>query len=259
MKITILGCGTSAGTPSVGNNWGNCDSKNLKNYRTRSSIIVNKELVNILVDASPDLRIQSLNNKVSKLDAVIFTHEHADHCHGIDDLRFFKKNTNLQTLKAFSSEKVLNEIIKRFEYAFDLKNNQNSHYPPILSPVIINDTINFMNIKINCFTQIHGKNESIGYIFDDIFAYSTDVSSLTNSNLEMLKGIKLWIVDCLQIQPHLTHSHLEQTLNWIDIVKPKLSILTHMNSSLDYQYLKSILPDNVEPAYDSLVINTDNI
>ena len=259
MKITVLGCGTSAGTPSIGNNWGKCDSSNPKNYRTRSSIMVTKNLKNVLVDASPDLRKQALINNISKLDAVLFTHEHADHCHGIDDLRFFKKNPLFQTITAYSSEKVLTKLIKRFDYPFDNNTKKDLLYPPILTAISINKTFNCINMSIEPFIQSHGSNESLGYTFDDIFSYSTDVSFFPQSTLNMLKGIKLWIVDCLQLTPHLTHSHLDQTLKWIDFVKPKLAILTHLNSSLDYLKLKSILPNNVIPAYDGLVIDTDDI
>ena len=248
MKVTILGCGTSRGVPSLPESWGNCDPDNPKNRRRRASILVEQGDTTILIDTSPDLREQMLSAKADRLDAVFYTHDHADHTHGIDDLRGFflrsKTPTNL-----YADEETLKVLQHRFGYIFKAKTG----YPAICKanelewPTTIND------LTVIPFLQQHGPINSIGYRVGDI-AYSTDVSGLDDAAFEVLDGVKLWIVDALRRKPHPTHSHLDQTIEWIKRVNPERAILTHMMGDLDYQTLCDELPDHIRPAYDGLTL-----
>ncbi len=250
MKITILGSGSSGGVPLIGNYWGECNPKNKKNYRTRVSVLVSYENKNILIDTSPDLRVQALNNNIKNIDAVCWTHAHADHANGIDDLRQFLW-TKKERLPVYASEDTYKSLKKRFDYIFDEKNSY--FQPPLNINIIKSGPIKIFNNTFFCFEQNHGNEITYGYRFND-FVYSTDVKSFPKASEKYLQDIKLWIVDCVRFEPHYSHSHFEQTLSWIDKYKPKKAILTHLGAWLDYEKLKKLCPANVFPAYDGQII-----
>ena len=252
MKITILGCGPSGGVPLVGGVWGNCDSRNPLNYRTRSSILIETSGHTLLVDTSPDMRSQLLRESVKNVDAVFFTHAHADHCHGIDDLRPLFYARKYRTIPIYGAQDTISSIESMFNYLFESRHH---HYPQILHSNVLPlySEVDLFGMKCLLFEQDHGFSKTIGYRFNNI-AYSTDVRQLDDKALEHLQNLDLWIVDCLSENEKPTHAHLAQTLEWIAKVKPKQAILTHMDQSLDYEALKAKLPDNVEPAFDGMII-----
>ena len=252
IEVTILGCGSSGGVPLIGNIWGPCDPNDSRNTRRRVSILVKKNKKTFLVDTSPDLRMQMLDAKVKDVDAVLYTHSHADHVHGIDDLRAFcwQRKDN-KPLPIYSDQYTIDQITNRFDYAFENK------YGPAV-PSLAANTISIGNntiqgVNVEAIKQIHGKGFSLGYRFDNV-AYSTDVNNLPNESMEQLKDLDLWIVDCVRYEPHYSHSHFDQTISWIKKLKPKRAILTHMGHWLDYNELKNKCPDNVEPGIDGMVI-----
>ena len=252
IEVTILGCGSSGGVPLIGNIWGPCDPNDSRNTRRRVSILVKKNKKTFLVDTSPDLRMQMLDAKVKDVDAVLYTHSHADHVHGIDDLRAFcwQRKDN-KPLPIYSDQYTIDQITNRFDYAFENK------YGPAV-PSLAANTISIGNntiqgVNVEAIKQIHGKGFSLGYRFDNV-AYSTDVNNLPNESMEQLKDLDLWIVDCVRYEPHYSHSHFDQTISWIKKLKPKRAILTHMGHWLDYTELKSKCPDNVEPGIDGMVV-----
>jgi phosphoribosyl 1,2-cyclic phosphate phosphodiesterase len=252
IEVTILGCGSSGGVPLIGNIWGPCDPNDSRNTRRRVSILVKKNKKTFLVDTSPDLRMQMLDAKVKDVDAVLYTHSHADHVHGIDDLRAFcwQRKDN-KPLPIYSDQYTIDQITNRFDYAFENK------YGPAV-PSLAANTISIGNntiqgVNVEAIKQIHGKGFSLGYRFDNV-AYSTDVNNLPNESMEQLKDLDLWIVDCVRYEPHYSHSHFDQTISWIKKLKPKRAILTHMGHWLDYTELKNKCPDNVEPGIDGMVV-----
>ncbi len=253
IKVTILGCGGSGGVPIIGNDWGACNPQQSKNRRRRASILIQYKETNILIDTSPDLREQLLSANVQKLDAVFYTHDHGDHVHGIDDLR----GVNLlmkQAIPVYADASTLEGITRRFDYIFD--QTPHAFYKPALTPHILshNQPIIIKDICIKNFVQDHGLGKtSLGYRVGD-FAYSTDIHSMHSETYAALNGITHWVVDCVRYEPHPSHSHFSQTLEWIDRVKPNQAWLTHMNQHLDYDALLALCPRNVEPAYDGLEI-----
>ncbi len=251
MKITVLGCGSSGGVPLIGGDWGACDLNNARNRRTRVSILIEQGDTTILVDASPDLREQALACDLKKLDAVIFTHSHADHCHGIDELRSFMRMTKKQT-DLYADAETLKELQLRFDYIFHGSKPINL-YKPVVTPHEIDGPFQIGGASITPFAQDHVNMTSLGIRCGD-FAYSTDAKNLDEAAFAALAGVKIWVVDCVREKPHPTHSHIEQTLAWIERIKPQRAYLTHMNETLDYAELAAKLPAGVEPAYDGLVI-----
>lgn len=254
MKITILGCGGSGGVPLIGNNWGLCDPNNPKNRRLRPSILVEDGDTAILVDSSPDMRQQLLSANVQKLDAVLYTHAHADHLHGIDDLRGINRIMQ-KAIPIYANRPTLDEIEKCFGYVLKLLPDGHGFYKPQLIPHEISggSKIQIGPVDITAFEQDHGFMKTMGFRFGD-FAYSTDVVNMPEEAFAALHGIKIWVVDCFIDEPHNTHSHLAKTLEWIERVKPDRAILTHMSARLDYEKLKKRLPAHVEPAFDGLVL-----
>ena len=234
-----------------------CLSDNPYNKRLRCSILIETEGLRILVDSSPDLRVQSLRHNITELDAVIYTHAHADHAHGIDDLRSFAYKGE-QGLSVYAAPETMSELQTRFPYCF-LPAEPGKRYRwfrPVLFSNIINYTDPFQigNLTITPFLQQHGKVQVVGFRIGD-FAYSTDVHTLPEQSLQTLAGVKLWVVDCLTPHPTPTHAHLAQSLQWIAQIKPERAILTHLSHYFDYQTLKDQLPQGIEPAYDGMVIN----
>lgn len=248
MKLTILGCGTSGGVPRMPEYWGVCDPSNPKNRRRRASVLVEEGDTSILIDTTPDLREQCLMANIRHLDAVFYTHDHADHCHGIDDLRGFFQ-TNREKVPVYADEATLDVLKQRFSYIFRSQDG----YPAICSGKAIERATRVRDVTMIPFEQGHGRGISLGYRFGDM-AYSTDLDRLPESAFDALSGVKVWVVDALRYDPHPTHSHLAQTLDWIERVKPEQAILTHMTWDMDYETLKRDLPAGIEPAYDGMVI-----
>lgn len=249
MKITILGCGTSTGVPKIGGKWGVCDPENPKNRRRRSSIFIEEQDTKILIDTTPDLREQCLAANIDHIDGVLYTHDHADHTHGIDDLRAIK-HIMKRRVEAYGNAQTMSALKHRFEYIFTGKNG----YPAILNSNVIGDgEFKIGSLPVQPFDLIHGNSITLGFRCDKM-AYTTDLNAIPDESEVHLHGLDLWIVDCLRPEPHPTHSHLEQTLSWIEKFKPKRAILTHMTWDLDYAELKKSLPDHIEPAFDGMVI-----
>jgi phosphoribosyl 1,2-cyclic phosphate phosphodiesterase len=254
MKVTILGCGPSWGVPRIGGDWGACDPANPKNRRRRVSILVEDGGKSILVDTSPDLRTQLLDADVRRIDAVLFTHAHADHLHGIDDLRGVNRMMKA-ALPTYATRETLAEIERRFGYVFTpLKPGlEGNFYKPVLERHAIDGPFTAAGIAVTPFVQDHGLSTTLGFRFG-AFAYSTDVIALDDRAFATLAGIDTWIVDCIRRTPHVTHSHVDRTLEWIGRVRPRRTVLTHMDESLDYETLRQALPSGVEPGYDGMVL-----
>ncbi len=252
LEITILGCGSSSGVPAIGNNWGNCNPNNPKNRRLRSSILINFNKQSLLIDATPDLRQQLLSANVTSLDGVLITHCHADHINGIDDFRFLNLLMN-RNLDLYATKENIEEIKKRFSYVFEeLSPKANGfYYKPCLVPHEINGLFKINDLEIFSFQQDHGFIESTGYRINN-FAYSSDVFEISESVFNKLYNLDLWIVDCLRFKPHQSHAHFEKVLGWIEKIKPKKTILTHMNYEIDYDHVNQLLPKNCQAAYDGM-------
>lgn len=261
LEITILGCGSSGGVPRPGLGWGACNPTNPKNRRRRCSILVERASeagrTRLLVDTGPDLREQLLDAKVEKLDGVLFTHEHADHTHGIDDLRglFIRHRRRLD---AWLDEPTSRALHARFGYCF--MTPPGSEYPPILTehrlvpgkPVTIEGEGG--PVTTLPVLQDHGDIPSLGFRFGDA-AYSADLNGMPDESAAQLAGLDLWIVDALRHTPHPSHLSLSEALDWIERLKPKRAILTNMHTDLDYDALREALPPHVEPAYDGMRIS----
>ncbi len=254
MRVTVLGCGPSWGVPRIGGDWGECDPANPKNRRRRASVLVEEGAASILIDTPPDLREQLLDAEVKKIDAVLFTHIHADHSHGIDDLRSVNKMTG-KPLPVYASPETVDELRARFGYIFTPINPDVTvaFYKPSVEPHAVVGPFSAAGLDIVSFEQDHGFSKTLGFRIGR-FAYSTDVRTLDDAAFALLAGIDVWIVDCLRRRPHPTHSHLAQTLDWIARVKPRRAILTHMEECFDYETLRRELPAGVEPGYDGLVV-----
>ena len=259
LSFTILGCGSSGGVPRLSDGWGLCDPNNVKNNRLRCSLLIkhetNKGKSFYLIDTSPDLRQQLLNAKISYLDGVIFTHSHADHMHGIDDLRmiFFKRRSKIPI---WADKTTLKRIKESFKYL--IEQEKGSKYPPILTSQTI--TTNFKlnsksgEILVEPLAVKHGDINALGFKINKM-AYIPDISDFYEDSFSKLKNLDFLIIDALRRKPHPAHSHLENTLKWIKLLKPKKAFLTNMHNDLDYETIKKETPKNVTPAYDGLVIN----
>ncbi len=262
LRFTILGCGSSGGVPRIGGHWGACDPAEPKNRRRRCSLLVERfdqgdEPTTVLIDTSPDIREQLLDANVSKIDAVLFTHEHADQMHGIDDLRMVAMNM-WRRVDVYADTRTHEVLMDRFGYCF--KTPPGSDYPPILNDHLISDTLDPVvidgaggTIEAIPFWQDHGKIPSLGFRIGGL-AYSSDVVGISDEGFERLQNLDCWIVDALRYTRHPTHANVDMALHWITRAKPKHSILTNMHVDLDYQTLRSTLPVGVEPAYDGMVI-----
>ena len=252
MRVTILGCGASTGVPAIGPDWGRCDPTDPRNRRRRVSALVEFRGVTILLDTSPDLREQLIDARVARLDAVVITHAHADHLHGIDDLRSVNRLMR-QAIPLYAEAKTLAEIRRRFGYVLEPIDEPGRYYKPTMVAYEIAGSFEIAGISIVPFAQDHGFSTTLGLRIGG-FAYSTDVTELDAAAFAAIEGVELWIVDCLRREPHPTHSHLAKTLSWIVRVRPRRAVLTHMDQSLDYRELSAELPSGVEPGRDGLVI-----
>ena len=256
MKVTILGCGSAPGVPSVSGGWGKCDPNNPKNRRRRASILVESDGVQILVDTSPDLREQLIDTGVKHLDAVLFTHAHADHIHGVDELREINRAMKGAALPAYANAATLGILETRFSYVFEGIPPGQPIFRPWLVPNVIDEVQPFTvgGITITPFVQDHGFSTTTGFRFGDI-VYSTDVLELSDAAKNVIRGAKVWIVGALSDVPLPTHAHLEKALAWIAELKPHRAIITHMGNALDYERLIThVLPVGVTPAFDGMVI-----
>ena len=252
MRVRILGCGGSGGVPLVGGVWGACDPAEPRNRRRRASVLVEDGPTTLLIDTSPDLREQLLDAGTKRLDAVLFTHAHADHLHGIDDLRGMNRLMRAN-LPVYADARTLAVIAERFDYVFRPLEEGASFYKPTLTEHVIEGPFTVAGIDVVPFVQDHGFSKTLGFRIGGM-GYSTDVVDLDEAAFAALAGIELWIVDCLRYDPHPTHSHLEKTLSWIARVKPHRAVLTHMDVPLDYATLRGRLPPGVEPGYDGLTL-----
>ncbi|WP_299866671.1 MBL fold metallo-hydrolase [uncultured Roseobacter sp.] len=258
MRVTILGCGSSGGVPRLGGHWGDCDPSNPKNRRQRCSLLVERQdaggCTTVLIDTSPDLRNQLLAAEVGRLDAVIYTHAHADHVHGIDDLRMIVFNMRAR-LPVWADVPTRDALMQRFDYAF--VQPAGSTYPPILDMNLIDGDVTIEGaggaITFRPFEVAHGGMDALGFRIGDL-AYLPDVAQIPDAVWPMLDALDCWIVDALRRDPHPTHAHLAQTLEWIDQVKPKRAVLTNMHIDLDYDTLMAETPAHIEPAYDGLTL-----
>ena len=260
LKVTILGCGSSGGVPRVDGDWGACDPENPLNRRTRCSLLVERFGPNgrtqILVDTSPDLREQLLRARVQTLDAVLYTHDHADHTHGIDDLRAIAFRRR-DPVDVYMDEITRASLESRFEYCFRQK--KGSGYPPILrantimhgAPFVINGAGG--PIEALPFEQFHGNIISLGFRFAGL-AYSSDLHALPEHSLPLLEGLEVWIVDALRHNSHPCHFTVDQALEAVRQIAPQRAVLTHMHGDLDFEALRVSLPAGVEPAFDGMVI-----
>lgn len=258
LTFTILGCGSSGGVPRLGGHWGACDPDNPKNRRQRCSLLVERTgtdgTTTVLVDTSPDLRNQLLSAGVGRLDGVIYTHSHADHVHGIDDLRMIVFNMRAR-LQVWADGPTQDALLNRFGYVF--VQPKGSPYPPILDLNTIdgNTTINGAGgpITFQPFEVGHGSINALGFKVNNV-AYLPDVADIPTNVWPVLENLDCWIVDALRRDPHPTHSHLANTLDWIEKAKPKRAVLTNMHIDLDYDTVLTETPDHIEPAHDGLKI-----
>lgn len=259
MKIHVLGCGSSSGVPMVGGKdghgeWGYCDPFESKNKRSRSSVFLDfGDHEKVLIDTGPDLRQQLMRCGITGFEHIIFTHPHADHIAGIDDVRSINRLIK-KPVKAYGTEATLHNIEKRCPYIF-----APWEPPHFFRAVIISHPKSYLKpFKIGkhefCFfRQIHGYTESTGIRVGD-FAYCTDVVDFPEASWECLKGVQYWMVDCLQREPHFAHASLDKILKWRELLKPKKTILTHMGADMDWAWMKKHLPSDIEPAWDGMEI-----
>ncbi len=258
-RVTVLGCGGSAGVPQIGGDdgrgdWGACDPAEPRNRRTRSSIVIESDKgERLLVDTSPDMRAQLLACEIPRVDAILFTHAHADHVLGIDDVRILNRIAN-RPIDAFATAQTLAELDKRFDYVFKPW-TQPYFFRPVLTPRSIEagQTVEVCGLQVQIFEQDHGFMPTLGLRIGG-FGYSTDVAILDETALATLAGVDTWIVDCFQRQPHKTHANLEQVLAWVERLHPRRVVLTHMGYDIDWSWLKRHLPAHMEPAYDGMVL-----
>jgi len=258
LKFTILGCGSSGGVPRPALGWGACDPNNPKNRRRRTSLLVERSrgdgVTRVLVDTSPDLREQLIDAGVDWLNAVLFTHDHADHTHGIDDLRslYIKQRHRIDV---YADERTSATLNARFGYCF--VSPPESGYPPILrdhllaagEPIAVDGKGG--PITALPFRQEHGDIDSYGFRFGRV-AYSCDLKNLPEESVAALAGLDVWILDSLRERPHSTHLSVDEALGWIERLQPRRAILTNLHADLDYETLRNRLPPNVEPAYDGI-------
>ena len=270
LRATILGCGSSGGVPRVGGDWGVCDPNEPKNARTRSSLLIQKwegdanqephpkACTNILIDTAPDLRVQLLREDIRHLDAVFYTHDHADQCHGMDDLRAiaYRMRAQIPTYMDVDTKK---DLLTRFKYCFEMPEGR--VHPPILAlqPLISDGTISEVTgpggvVSLETLGVSHGPTPSLGFLIDGKIAYSPDVWAVNDDIIERLHGINCWIVDSLRYTMHPTHAHADRTLSWLARAEVQSAVLTNLHIDMDYATLLEELPPVAKPAYDGMQI-----
>ncbi|SLN48670.1 putative hydrolase [Falsiruegeria litorea R37] len=258
LRFTILGCGSSGGVPRLGGHWGDCDPTNPRNVRRRCSMLVEREgpegTTTVLIDTTPDMRGQLLDAGTGRLDGVVYTHSHADHVHGIDDLRMIVYNMRAR-VPVWADGDTQNALLSRFGYAFIQP--EGSPYPPILDLKTIDGAFEIDGpggpITFRPFKVGHGSIDSLGFRIGGL-AYLPDVAEIYDDAWAELEGLDCWILDALRRTPHPTHVHLERALEWIEKMAPKRGVLTNMHIDLDYAEVEAETPDHITPAYDGMVI-----
>ncbi len=258
LRLTILGCGSSGGVPRLGGHWGDCDPENPKNRRRRCSLLVERDgpegTTSVLIDTSPDLRNQLLDTGTGRLDGVLYTHAHADHVHGIDDLRMVVFNMR-ERINVWADKATQKDLLERFGYVFIQP--EGSPYPPILQMNDLEGDVTITgpggDITFQPFKANHGSIDALGFRMNDI-AYLPDVASFYDETWDALKGLDTLIIDALRRSPHPSHSHLDNTLEWIAKLAPKNAVITNMHIDLDYETVLSETPDHVVPAFDGMTL-----
>ena len=255
MRVTILGCGTSAGVPRVGGpggkgEWGAANPSDPRNLRTRCSILVQDQGKTLLIDTSPDVRSQLLAAEAERIDAVIWTHDHADQCHGIDDLRPFALRQG--QIESWSDERTYGVLSRRFGYCFHAEGN--GFYNPIYRHTVISGPFQAAGLPVVPFLQDHGTIPSLGFRFGAV-GYANDVVMLPEDSLKALEGVEVLIVDAMRYRPHPTHAHLDRALEWIDRLKPRRAFLTNLHVDMDYAEVDRTTPSHVTPCHDGLQID----
>lgn len=254
MRVRILGCGTSSGVPRIGNDWGACDPAEPRNRRRRASILVEAGGVVVLVDTGPDMREQLLDAEVGRVDAVVWTHDHADHTHGIDDLRQLYHAIG-RPVPGYARADCAGVLERRFEYVF----KGGRSYPPSANLHLLPDRLTLGALEVRVIDQPHGRISSAGLVFAHggrRAVYSTDFNVLTPEMRAAYEGCDLWIADALRHAPHPSHPTVAQTVEWAATLGAKRTVLTHMDHSLDYRTVAASLPTGVEPAYDGMELWT---
>ncbi|PZU61970.1 MAG: phosphoribosyl 1,2-cyclic phosphodiesterase [Brevundimonas sp.] len=262
LEVVILGCGSSGGVPRADGDWGACDPAEPRNRRTRCTMLARKTgpegVTNVLIDTSPDLRGQMLASGTTHVDAVLYTHDHADQTHGVDDLRTFAARSR-RRIPAWMDAATQASLTHRFDYIFEMKLG----YPPLLDARVIPPHGQPWSVEgaggavpVVTFDQAHGPIRSVGYRLGDM-AYSSDVSDLDEAALDAVRGCQLWIVDALRYAPHPTHAHLDRALEWIAAAEVKRAVLTNLHIDMDYRTLSAQLPAHVEVAFDGWTARLD--
>lgn len=254
-KIVILGCGNGAGTPTIGNNWGKCDPNEPKNRRTRASILIKTDTAAILVDTGPDMKEQLNRHGVTDIEAVLYTHAHADHVHGIDELTTLSRLHGRRKYPAYGDAETMAEIKARFSYMFD---NKIGFYPAVIEPyeLIFGEAMSLYGLDIIPFEQDHGTRTSTGFRIGNV-AYSTDMKRLNEDAFEALSGIDTWIVDgCGYLQEdNPVHANFKEVIAYNEQIGARRVILTHLPPSMDYAAASALLPDGYELACDGMEIS----
>ncbi len=261
IRFTILGCGSSGGVPRLGGHWGSCDPENPKNTRRRCSLLIEQEtgegVTRILIDTSPDLRLQLLDAGVGALDAVVYTHGHADHMHGIDDLRMIVFNMR-KRLPVWADGPTQERLMGSFGYAFIQP--EGSSYPPILDMHTISGDVTIDGaggpVTLRSFKVGHGSIDALGFRIGD-FAYLPDVAEMYDGAWKAVEGLDCWVLDALRRDPHPTHTHLARSLEWIERAAPRRAVLTNMHIDLDHATVDAETPAHITPAFDGMVIRYD--
>jgi len=261
LEFTILGCGSSGGVPRIGGHWGDCDPSNPKNARRRCSLLVSRYdddgATRVLIDTTPDMRSQLLDAGISELDAVVYTHAHADHMHGLDDLRQVVFNTH-RRLPVWADGATQESLLSRFGYAF--VQPEGSSYPPILDLHTIKGDVTIKGaggaITLTPFEVEHGSIDALGFRIGDL-AYLPDVSDIPEAAWPVLMELDTWIVDALRRTPHPTHAHLAKALEWLEKSGAQHGVLTNLHIDMDYETVAAETPAHVTPAFDGMVIGYD--
>jgi len=264
LRLTILGCGSSPGVPRIIGDWGACDPSNPRNRRTRAAALVecvrsDGLVTRVAIDTGPDFRAQMIAAGVSRLDGVVYTHPHADHIHGIDDLRGYVLAQG-RLIDIYADEVTLGRLKQAFGYCFETP--EGSNYPPIVMPHPIVHDRDFSvpgeggPLTFTPLPQIHGDIRSLGFRIGNI-AYCSDVSDFPPETVPLLQGLDVLVIDALQYKPHPSHFSLSEALEWIERLRPRRAVLTHMHTPLDYETVRRQTPDHVEPAYDGMMIETE--